>query len=333
MPDQFGIGQRDVVMPVVPMFHVNAWGLPYTAAAVGASLVFPGPHLDAESLLELAHAEGVTFTAGVPTVWNAILDALDREPVRWDLSKLRTLVVGGSAMSQARIEAFEKRHGLEVVHAWGMTELSPLGTVSRLKPHLELAPEAEQFRVRATQGLPAPLMEVRAMGDAGEVPCDGRSLGELQVRGPWVANGYLNQVSGPDKFTSDGWFRTGDVVTIDPEGYVRIADRAKDLIKSGGEWISSVDLENALMSHPAVKEAAVVAVPHPKWDERPVACVVLKEGSTASPSELRAHLAESFAKFWLPDHFVYVEQIPRTAVGKFNKIKLREQVRALAAPA
>jgi len=225
MPDQFGLGQRDVVMPVVPMFHVNAWGLPYTAAAVGASLVLPGPHLDAESLLDLAHAEGVTFTAGVPTVWNAILDALDREPKRWDLSKLRTLLVGGSAMSQARIEAFEKRHGLDVVHAWGMTELTPLGTVSRLKPHLETAPEAEQFRVRATQGLPTPLMEVRAMSEVGEVPCDGRSLGELQVRGPWVASAYLNQVPGPDKFTSDGWFRTGDVVTIDPEGYVRIADR------------------------------------------------------------------------------------------------------------
>jgi fatty-acyl-CoA synthase len=328
MPDMFNLGQADVIMPVVPMFHVNAWGLPFTAVAVGAALVLPGPHLDAESLLDLAAAEGVTFTAGVPTIWNAILEALDRQPTRWDLSRLRTLLVGGSAMSQARIEAFEKWHKLNVVHAWGMTELSPLGTVSRLKPHLEGAPEAERFRVRASQGLPAPLVEVRAVGDNGEVAHDGRSMGELQVRGPWVASGYLNQETGPDKITADGWFRTGDVVTIDPEGYVRIADRSKDLIKSGGEWISSVDLENALMGHPAIKEAAVIAVAHAKWDERPLACVVLKEGESASPADLRNHLATSFAKFWLPDDFVFLDQIPRTAVGKFNKVKLREQVRA-----
>ena len=328
MPDMFGLGQRDVVMPVVPMFHVNAWGLPYTAVAVGAGLVFPGPHLDPTNLLELAQAEGVTFTAGVPTVWNAILEALDREPGRWNLSSLKTLIVGGSAMPQASIEGFEKRHGLNVVHAWGMTELSPLGTVSRLKPELEGASEAERLRVRATQGLPAPLIELRAMTEAGEALADGRSMGELEVRGPWVASGYLNQKAGPDKFTADGWFRTGDVVTIDAEGYVRIADRAKDLIKSGGEWISSVDLENALMCHPAVREAAVVAVPHPKWDERPVACVVLKDGAGTTEAELRIHLAAQFAKFWLPDRVLFLEAIPRTTVGKFNKVKLREQVAA-----
>jgi fatty-acyl-CoA synthase len=329
MPDAFGLGQRDVILPVVPMFHVNAWGLPYTAVAVGAGLVFPGPHLDAASLLDLMHSEVVTFTAGVPTVWNAVLDALDREPSRWDLTSLRTLVVGGSAMPQASIEAFEQRHRLNVVHAWGMTELSPLGTVSRLKPHLELAPRAERFRLRATQGLPAPLIDVRAMGDAGEVPSDGHTMGELQVRGPWVASAYLNQEPGPDKFTADGWFRTGDVVTIDPEGYVRIADRTKDLIKSGGEWISSIDLENALVGHAAVKEAAVIAMAHPKWGERPLACVVLKPGASANGPELREHLAVSFAKFWLPDDFVFLPEIPRTAVGKFNKVKLREQIGSL----
>ncbi|MFL5410323.1 MAG: long-chain fatty acid--CoA ligase [Myxococcales bacterium] len=327
MPDAFGLGQHDVVMPVVPMFHVNAWGLPFTSVAVGAGLVFPGPHLDAASLLDLAAAEHVTFTAGVPTVWHAVLDALDREPSRWDLGSLTTLVVGGSAMPQSSIEAFEKRHGLEIVHAWGMTELAPIGTISRLKPHMETAPEAERLRARATQGLPAPLIEVRAIGENGPVPADGKTMGELQVRGPWVASGYLNQPCGPDKFTEDGWFRTGDVVTFDPEGYMRIADRKKDLIKSGGEWISSVDLENALAAHPAVKEAAVVAVSHPKWDERPVACVVLKEGAVADESALRAHLAVSFAKFWLPDAFFFLEQIPRTATGKYLKSALREQLK------
>ena len=327
MPDSFGLGQRDVVMPVVPMFHVNAWGLPFTSVAVGAGLVFPGPHLDAVSLLDLAAEERVTFTAGVPTVWHAILDTLDREPSRWDLASLKTLVVGGSAMPQSSIEAFEKRHGLDIVHAWGMTELAPLGTISRLKPHLETAPEAERLRVRATQGLPALLMEVRAIGEDGPVPADGKTMGELQVRGPWVAKGYLNQECGPDKFTEDGWFRTGDVVTFDPEGYMRIADRKKDLIKSGGEWISSVDLENALAGHPAVKEAAVVAVPHRKWDERPVACVVLKEGAQTDAAALRAYLAADFAKFWIPDAFFFLEQIPRTATGKYLKTALRDQLR------
>jgi fatty-acyl-CoA synthase len=325
--DAFDLGQSDVIMPVVPMFHVNAWGLPFTAVGFGAGLVFPGPHLDPVSLLDLVHEERVTFTAGVPTVWHAVLEALDREPARWNLLSLRRLIVGGSAMPQASIEAFEKRHRLEIVHAWGMTELAPLGTVSVLKPHLESAPEQERLRLRATQGLPAPLVELRAVNEAGPVPADGKTMGELQVRGPWVASGYLNQPSGPDKFTEDGWFRTGDVVTLDAEGYMRIADRSKDLIKSGGEWISSVDLENALSGHPAVREAAVVAVPHPKWDERPVACVVLKDGQKATETELRNFLAPAFAKFWLPDAFVFVPQIPRTATGKYLKSALREQLK------
>jgi len=326
-PDAFDLSQRDVVLPVVPMFHVNAWGLPFTAVAFGAGLVFPGPHLDAVSVLDLMTNERVTFTAGVPTVWHAVLEALDREPSRWDLARLRRLIVGGAAMPQASIEAFEKRHQLEIVHAWGMTELSPLGTISRLKPHMEDAPEGERFRMRATQGLSAPFVQLRAVNEQGPVPADGKTMGELQARGPWVASAYLNQEPTADKFTEDGWFRTGDVVTFDGEGYMRIADRSKDLIKSGGEWISSVDLENALAGHPAVREAAVVAVPHPKWDERPVACVVLKDGAKATDSELRSFLAPAFAKFWLPDAFVFLPQIPRTATGKYLKTALREQLK------
>jgi fatty-acyl-CoA synthase len=325
LPDALALSAADVMMPVVPMFHVNAWGLPFTGAMVGAKQVLPGPHLDPASLLGLVAEEKVTFTAGVPTIWLGILDALDREPARWDTSSLEAMVVGGAAAPQAMIEAFEKRHRLNVVHAWGMTETSPVGTVSRLKPHLAALGEAERFRIRASQGVPPPLVELRAVGESGTaVPWDGRSMGELHIRGPWVAKSYFRNPAEADKFTMDGWFRTGDIVTLDAEGYMRITDRSKDLIKSGGEWISSVDLENALMGHPAVKEAAVVAVAHPKWAERPVACVVLKEGSSATPNELREYLEPLFAKFWLPDAFVFMSQIPRTAAGKFLKSALRE---------
>lgn len=342
LPDSVGVSQHDVVLPVVPMFHVNAWGLPFSATMVGAKQVFPGPHLDAHSLLSLLAGEKVTCTAGVPTIWLGLLEALDREPTRYDLRALRQMVVGGSAAPQAMIEAFEKRHGLRVLHAWGMTEMSPVGTVGRLKPHLEAQPEDARLRIRAAQGVAVPFVDVRAVNEAGEAPWDGRTMGELQVRGPCVAKSYLaagaqgRGAGGADddggKFTADGWFRTGDVVTIDAEGYVRITDRAKDLIKSGGEWISSVELENALMGHAAVKEAAVVAVPHPRWAERPVACVVLKDGARAEPEELRAFLAPRFARFWLPDAFVYLEQIPRTAAGKFQKSALREKLKDLQLP-
>jgi len=328
LPDCLGMGAGDVVMPVVPMFHVNAWGLPFTAVMTGTKQVFPGPHLDPASLLGLVASEKVTFTAGVPTIWLAILEALDKNPGAWDTSSLKVMVVGGAAAPQSMIEAFEKRHKLHVLHAWGMTEMSPLGTVSRLKPHLQQAPDADRFRRRATQGLPVPFVEVRAVGENGEpVGWDGRSMGELHVRGPWVASSYFQNPVEADKFTMDGWFRTGDIVTIDAEGYVRITDRSKDLIKSGGEWISSVDLENALMGHPAVKEAAVIGVAHPRWAERPVACVVLKEGSKATPHELREYLEPLFAKFQVPDAFVFMAQIPRTAAGKFLKTALREQLK------
>ncbi len=327
LPDSIGASHSDVVLPVVPMFHANAWGFPYTAALVGAKLVFPGPHLDPASLLDLISSERVTVAGGVPTVWLAILEALDKDPKRWDTKSLRCMAVGGSAAPQAMIEGFEKRHGLNVLHAWGMTEMTPVGTVSKLKPRLATLPEPERFRIRATQGLPLPFVELRVIGDSGPAPADGKSMGELHVRGPWVAASYYLNPAEADKFTMDGWFRTGDIVTQDPEGYIRITDRSKDLIKSGGEWISSVDLENALMGHPAVKEAAVIGLPHPKWAERPVACVVLKEGSRATEKELREYLEPLFARFWLPDSFVFLPQIPRTAVGKFLKSALREQLK------
>ncbi len=320
------------MLPVVPMFHVNAWGIPFIGAMSGCKLVFPGPHLDAPSVLQLLHDEKVTVAAGVPTVWIALLDALDKEPKRWDLSALRQMIVGGSAAPQAMIEAYEKRHGLHILHAWGMTEMSPIGTICRLKPSMSALPEKEKFRVRATQGVAVPLVDVRAVAESGEVPWDGKSMGELHVRGPFIARSYFGNPAEADKFTMDGWFRTGDVVTIDGEGFVRITDRSKDLIKSGGEWISSVDLENALMGHPAVKEAAVVAVRHPKWDERPVACVVLREGAKATDAELREYLEPLFAKFQLPDAFVFMQAIPRTAAGKFLKSALREQLKDFKLP-
>ena len=324
LPDALNLGGHDVLLPVVPMFHVLAWGLPFTGVMVGSKMVLPGPHLDPVSLLDLFESEQVTKTAGVPTIWLGVLQALEKEPTRWKLKPME-MVVGGSAAPEAMIRAYD-RLGHTVLHAWGMTEMSPLGTVSRLKRHLRGDPALE-YRYRAQQGLPTPWVEIRAVGEQGVVPWDGQSLGELQVRGPWVAASYYNLEEESDKWTPDGWFRTGDVVAIDPEGYIRIADRTKDLIKSGGEWISSIDLENALMAHPAVKEAAVIAIPDPKWDERPLAAVVLKEGASATPEELARFLEPRFAKWWLPDAYVFLDEIPRTSTGKFLKSKLREQFR------
>jgi fatty-acyl-CoA synthase len=324
LPDALNLSAQDVLCPVVPMFHVMAWGLPFTGVMTGAKLVLPGPHLDPLSLLELYEGEAVTKTAGVPTIWLGVLQTLQKEPTRFKLVPGMEMVVGGSAAPEALIRGFD-RFGLKVLHAWGMTETSPLGTTSRLKPHLKGLSADEQYAYRATQGIPTPLVEVRAVGEKGEVPWDGQSMGELEVRGPWVARSYFKLESEQDKWSPDGWFRTGDVVTINPEGYVKITDRTKDLIKSGGEWISSLDLENALMGHPAVKEAAVIAVPHPKWAERPLAAVVLKEGMSTTPEELRAFLEPKFAKWWLPDAFVFVNEIPRTSTGKFLKAQLREQ--------
>jgi fatty-acyl-CoA synthase len=330
MGNTFALSERDCVLPVVPMFHVNAWGLPFASVLVGAKLMMPGPHLDPESMLEDLEQEEVTFTAGVPTVFLAVLQALDAEPGRYDLSKLRSMVIGGSAAPKGVIEAFEKRHGIDVVHAWGMTEMSPIGTVANLPTVVEALPDDEKLEYRAKQGNPVPFVEIRARGDEGFVPWDGKSLGELEVRGPWVARRYYNAPEGDDKFTDDGWFTTGDIVTIDEYGFIKITDRTKDLIKSGGEWISSVELENALMAHPAVSQAAVIAIPHEKWDERPLAAIVLKEGESATEEDLRAHLEKDFAKFWLPDAYEFVESIPMTATGKFQKLKLREQFEGYA---
>ncbi len=323
LPDSVGLSHRDTVMPVVPMFHVNAWGLPYAAVMVGAKLVFPGPRLDALSLLELLEGERVTVAAGVPTVWLRVLEALDREPGRWRLHPELRLIVGGSAAPEAMIRGFD-RHGVTVIHAWGMTEMSPLGTLCRLKREHQSADEDTRYRYRAMQGLPMPVVDMRIVDEKGEVDWDGRSMGELQVRGPCVARAYYNRPDAADAFTEDGWFRTGDVAVITPEGYMKIADRTKDLVKSGGEWISSVDLENALMGHPQVAEAAVVAVPHPEWEERPLAVVVPRD-PPPRVAELRAHLAARFPKWWLPDAILFVEEIPKSSTGKFLKRALRER--------
>jgi len=325
MADTLGLRQADTLCPVVPMFHVNAWGLPFTATMVGMKQVHPGPYLDAESLLELYERERVTVTAGVPTIWFDVLRALENDPDGWELPEMR-MIVGGSAVPESLIRGFD-RHGQRVIQAWGMTETTPLGSVSHLKPKLHDLSLDQQYAYRARQGIPAPFVEIRIMTDEGLAPWDGEAVGELQVRGPWVASRYHDLPDERDKWTADGWFRTGDVAAIDPEGYIRITDRLKDLINSGGEWISSVDMENALMGHPDVEEAAVIAIPHSKWVERPLAVVVAKAEASPSEQSLRGYLQETFADWQTPDAFVFVDEIPRTSVGKFKKRALREQFR------
>ena len=324
MTDGLAVSERDNILPVVPMFHAAAWGVPYAAVLAGSKLVFPGPHLDPQSLVSLMEDEKVTLAAGVPTIWIGILALLDKDPKAFDLSTIRSMVIGGSAAPPSLITGFAERHGLHVTHAWGMTETNPLGTLARLRRGMESLDPAAQLEKRASQGYAVAFVETRHVSESGQVlPRDGKTMGELEARGPWVAASYFGD-EGPDRFTKDGWFKTGDVVTIDAHGYVKITDRSKDVIKSGGEWISSVALENALMSHPAVLEAAVFAGRHEKWDERPIAAIVLREGASATDAELTAHLATSFAKYWLPDAYVTVAQIPRTSTGKFLKSKLRE---------
>ncbi len=324
LPDSFDISQRDVVLCIAPMFHANGWGLPYTGVMVGVKLVLPGPNVDAESLLELLESEGVTRANAVPTVWISVLEALEKNPGRRRLAPDLEAMVAGSAPPETMLRALD-RHGFGPVQAWGMTETTPIATISRPLAHMTGWPEDAMYAVRAKQGRPVPFVELRAVSGEGEVPWDGRTLGELHVRGPWVASSYFNLPEVADRWTADGWLRTGDVVSIDPDGFIKIADRAKDLVKSGGEWISSVDLENALMNHPAVKEAAVIAVPHPKWQERPLAVVVLKDGAATTAEELRGFLSGTFARWQLPEAIVFEKQIPRTSVGKFLKSKLREE--------
>jgi fatty-acyl-CoA synthase len=320
-----GIRENDVVLPVVPMFHANAWGMPFSAAMVGAKMVMPGPHLDPPNIVDLFHRERVTVTGGVPTIWMGVLQYLDANPGKFDLSSIRAMYVGGSAVPQALIEAFERRYGLRIFQAWGMTEMAPLGTVAHLPAALEGCADDAKYQYRARQGRPAVFVEIRARGDDGIVPWDGQTMGELEVRGPWIAKSYYDRDDCADRFTDDGWFRTGDIVTIDADGTIQIQDRSKDLIKSGGEWISSVALECALMGHPAVAEAAVIPVASMKWSERPLAAVVLKSGAEASPADLRSFLAPHFPKFWLPDAFEFVDAIPRTSAGKFKKSALRDR--------
>ena len=321
-----GISEQDVVLPVVPMFHANAWGYPYLATMLGAGQVYPGPHLDPESLLDDFVQEGVTWTAGVPTIWLGILHLLDQSPGRWDLSRLKGMLVGGSAAPRAMIAGFKERHGLDVCHGWGMTETSPVASVAALPGELAEADKEMQFDFLAKQGLPLPFVELRVRDELeNELPWDGHAMGELEVRGPWVAASYHETPEAADRWTSDGWFRTGDIVTIDPRGFVQIQDRAKDVIKSGGEWISSVALENQLIAHPALAEAAVIAIPDDKWQERPLAVVVVREGQTVTADGLREFLAPHFAKWWLPDRFEFVAELPKTGVGKIRKTALREQ--------
>jgi fatty-acyl-CoA synthase len=332
MADSFGISERDTFLPVVPMFHVMAWGVPFACTMLGTKLVFPGPHLAPRDLAELIQAEGVTLTAGVPTLWIGLLNLLETE--RYDLSSLRGMIVGGAAAPQWLIEGFQKKHNLTVMHAWGMTETTPLGTVSRMKSYQLSLPQEEQFAIRARQGIPVPGVEIRAIDEQGqEIAWDGKAFGELEVRGPWVIKSYFNDERSADAF-DEGWFKTGDVVTIDPEGSMQIVDRTKDLVKSGGEWISSVDLENAIMSHPKVLEAAVIAIPHPKWQERPLACVVPKPDhkDDLTKEEIYQHIRPRFASWALPDDILFIESIPKTSVGKFDKKLLRAQYQSYQMP-
>jgi fatty-acyl-CoA synthase len=324
LPDNFSISRHDCVLPAMSMFHANAWGLPHAAVMNGSKLVLPGPNLQPERLLDLLSAERVTLTGAVPTVWLGVIDALERQPKRWQLAPDLRVVVAGSAAPESLFRRFDK-FGVRVIQPWGMTETTPIATVCTLKPHMDDWPEDRRFEMRARQGLPSPFTEIRAIGDHGEVPWDGQTPGELEIRGPFIAASYYNLSAECTRWSEDGWLRTGDVVTIDSEGYMKITDRAKDLIKSGGEWISSVDLENALVGHPSVLEAAVVAVPHAKWVERPLALVVVKDGDKVTADELRCFLAEKFAKWQLPDDFIFVPDLPHTSTGKLLKSLLRER--------
>lgn len=323
----------DVVLPVTPMFHANSWGLPYAAVMMGVKLVFPGPHLHPDDLLDLITLEPPTLSLGVPTIWMGLIQAFDAAQSkdspnhgRWKLPAGMRSLVGGASVPEALIRAFDK-YGIWLLQGWGMTETSPLATVSYPTAELRDATMDERYRRAAMAGVPVPLVDLRVRGDDGaDQPWDGRSVGEIQVRGPFITGSYHQVPVEAEKFSADGWLRTGDVASIDGMGFVKITDRTKDLIKSGGEWISSVDLENALMAHPAVAEAAVIAIPDEKWSERPLACVVLKPGQSASPADFGPHLlALGFAKWQLPERYEFIDAIPRTSTGKFWKMKLRER--------
>jgi fatty-acyl-CoA synthase len=326
--DTIALSGRDTVMPIVPMFHVNAWGLPHAAGLVGAKIVFPGKFMDPARVAQVMADEKVTLSGGVPTIWLGLLQVLKQRP-DLDLSHVTRLVCGGSAAPRSLIEALDG-YGLKLLHAWGMTETSPIGTVAGIKPGLEDLTPTEQLNYRAKQGYPVPLVDLRIadLATGEELPWDGVTFGEIQVRGPWITGAYYHDQNPAEKFV-DGWFRTGDVATIDPEGYLEIVDRTKDVIKSGGEWISSVQLEGIIMGHPQVLEAAVVGLPHPKWQERPVAIVVPKPDAVGdlTPEVITAYLQDNnVAKWWLPDRIIMDTPIPKTSVGKFDKKLLRSQL-------
>jgi fatty-acyl-CoA synthase len=324
LPDGFDLGEADVILPAVPMFHANAWGLPYAAAMVGATLVLPGPRPDPGRLVELMASEKVSFAAGVPTVWMDVLERL-RAQSRTLPEGLR-IHSGGAPTPPALLEAYRTEQGVDVLTGWGMTELSPVGCVTHPRGEMQGWSHEELLPVRTSQGTPLPLVEARIVDDVGgPVPRDGVSVGELEVRGPWVTDGYFRR--GADGSFRDGWLRTGDVATMDDRGYVRLVDRTKDLIRSGGEWISSVQLEHALMDHPDVSEAVVVAVPHPRLQERPCACVVLRPGADVDSASLLASLQGRFPKWWIPDEIVFLDALPRTATGKADKRALRLRLR------
>jgi fatty-acyl-CoA synthase len=332
LADVFGISERDTILQIVPMFHANGWGIPYAAVMTGARIVFTGRQLQPQDIAELIQNERVTFTAGVPTIWMTLYGYLESHP--HDLSSLRAVVVAGSAMPRQFIELYEKKHHVPFRLAWGMTETTPIATFMAVKTHLEDLPDKPRFDLLARHGLPVAGVDIRIMDAEGkELPWDGVTMGELQVRGPWITCGYYNDPRNDQAF-ADGWFRTGDVATIDAEGYLQIMDRTKDLVKSGGEWISSVDLENAIMAHPKVAEAAVIAVFHPKWQERPLACIAptAEHRDNITKEEILEFLSARVAKWWLPDDVVFIDAVPKTSVGKFNKRVLRDQFKDYILP-
>ncbi|WP_078408554.1 long-chain fatty acid--CoA ligase [Priestia abyssalis] len=325
LADNAAVSESDIAMPVVPMFHVNAWGLPFAAVWFGTTLVMPGPFFTPKVLAELIESEKVTIAAGVPTIWMGLLKELEEK--QYDTGSLRSVLCGGSAAPKAVIERFEKKFNIPFVHAYGMTETSPLVVLSRLKSYQSDIEDEEKYEYKAKQGLLVPGVEMKVIGKDGEVEWNGKEMGELLLRGPWIASEYYKDERSSDAFR-DGWLYTGDVVTVDEEGFIKIVDRTKDLIKSGGEWISSVDLENALMAQESVFEAAVVSIPHEQWQERPIACVVLKENmqGKVTKEELLQFLEPQFANWWLPDDILFLNEIPKTSVGKFLKRTLRHQV-------
>ena len=329
LPDAMGLSASDSALPVVPMFHVNAWGLPYSAAMVGAKLVMPGPAMDGKSIYELMESEQVTFAAGVPTVWQMLLNYVGQNNLKF--SSLKRTVIGGSACPPAMITAFREQYGVEVLHAWGMTEMSPLGTLCTLKEKHKSLSEAERNAIRMKQGRAIYGVDLKIVGaDGSEQPWDGTTYGDLYVTGPWILASYFKNEGGDP--LEDGWFPTGDVATIDADGFMQITDRSKDVIKSGGEWISSIDVENTAMGHPAVAMAACIGMPHPKWDERPIVAVALKPGAEVSREELLKFFEGKMAKWQIPDDVVFVESIPIGATGKMLKTKLREQLRDYKLP-